>query len=146
MLDQVPQKTPQAERNLEPIGFAATPTNFDEILAYTRNASTPADATVAAMMAWNLAAKYAEEAIAEVNWELTEWKVRAEVRGLHREIEHYDDLNKGLAEEEHAHLEPCTTCVELVRKIFKEMDPAQQYKLARTQEFTAFARAFEGLI
>ena len=106
-------ETPQAERNLERIGFVATPKDFDEILAYTRNASTPADATVAAMMAWNLAAKYAKK--------------------------------------EHAHaetpsLEPCTTCVELVRKIFKEMDPAQQYKLAATEEFTAFARAFEGLI
>ena len=79
-MNEVPQKTPQAERNLEPIGFVATPKDFDEILAYTRNASTPADATVAAMMAWNLAAKYAAEAIAEVNWELTEWKVRAKVR------------------------------------------------------------------
>lgn len=49
---------PQEERNLEPISLVATPRNFDEILAFTKGASTPADATVAAMMAWNLAAKY----------------------------------------------------------------------------------------
>lgn len=80
LLTEAAPETPQAERNLEPIGFVATPKDFDEILAYTRNASTPADATVAAMMAWNLAAKYAAEAVAEVNWELTQWKVRAEIR------------------------------------------------------------------
>ena len=69
-MNEAPQKTPQAERNLERIGFAATPANFDEILAYTKSASTPADATVAAMMAWNLAAKYAEEAVRNLTNEL----------------------------------------------------------------------------
>ena len=70
LLTEAAPETPQAERNLEPIGFVATPKDFDEILAYTRNASTPADATVAAMMAWNLAAKYAEEAVRNLTNEL----------------------------------------------------------------------------
>jgi hypothetical protein len=40
------------------MNIAHTPKSWDEIVAFTANASTPADAATAALMAWNLAVEW----------------------------------------------------------------------------------------
>ena len=42
----------------EKVHIVETPDSWDDIITFTQGASTPADATVAALMAWNFAVEW----------------------------------------------------------------------------------------
>jgi hypothetical protein len=46
------------KQKAEKISIVETPDSWDDIITFTQGASTPADATVAALMAWNFAVEW----------------------------------------------------------------------------------------
>jgi len=46
------------KQKAEKISIVETPDSWDDIITFTQGASSPADATVAALMAWNFAVEW----------------------------------------------------------------------------------------
>ena len=52
-------------KGLEKVEGFGTPSNINEVLDYCKGCSTPADATIAVMMTWNLMVEYHQKIMAQ---------------------------------------------------------------------------------